>query len=105
MNSAVDAGDYTSLGSTRRWTSTPTWYPQRPAWMDAAECRGLDPNLFFHEQGDQGMAAARRVCAACPSKAECLEYALENNERFGMWGGRSVQERNAIRRRRKREAL
>ncbi len=62
------------------------FWTQRPAWMDQAECRGLNPNLFFPERGDVA-AEARAVCAECPVQAECRQYAIDNGERAGVWGG------------------
>jgi WhiB family redox-sensing transcriptional regulator len=48
--------------------------------------------------------AARQICAECPVKAECLEYALENRIDHGVWGGCSERERRRIQRRRRQEA-
>ena len=57
-------------------------------WRNLAACRGLDPDLFFAERGDTlTVRNARAVCAGCPVAAECLEYAIANDETVGMWGG------------------
>lgn len=45
----------------------------------------LDPNLWFPEQGSG--VTARRICAACPVRVDCLEHAIGNREEFGIWGG------------------
>lgn len=55
------------------------------SWLDHAACAGLNPRMFFPEPG-QSVKEALAVCASCPVKAECLEYALTNGERFGIYG-------------------
>lgn len=74
-----------------------------PEWMDEALCAQSDPEAWFPEKGDRP-AAAKRVCADCPVRAECLEYAIEHDERFGVWGGRTERERRELRRERKARA-
>lgn len=72
---------------------------QRPAWMAEANCRGMDPEMFYVERGDSaGLKAARAVCRACDVQAECLAYAVNNGEKFGVWGGLSEKQRRTIRR-------
>lgn len=69
-----------------------------PDWSDAA-CRGVDPGVFFVDEGWNGGAArARAICAECPIRVECLEYALAVPERWGIWGGLSEPERREYRR-------
>jgi WhiB family redox-sensing transcriptional regulator len=70
------------------------------AWRTQAACRGLDPELFYPKRGTR-TAPARKVCAACPVRADCLEYALANFEKDGIWGGTTGKERRAIRRTRR----
>lgn len=70
------------------------------SWRDLAACRGLDVNLFHAPLG-RGLGQpeytdARKVCGRCPVRAACLDYALENREEFGMWGGTTPQERQKI---------
>lgn len=65
------------------------------AWRDRARCAEADPDAFFPEKGGS-TREAKKVCVACPVRAECLEYALEHDERFGIWGGLSEQERRTI---------
>ena len=60
-------------------------------------CRGVDDDLFFPERGDS-TEEAKAVCAGCFLTEQCLEYALENGEKFGIWGGMSERERRRIRR-------
>lgn len=67
------------------------------AWMDRSACLGTDPDLFFPTRGDD-QTAAKRVCAGCQVRVECLEYALATNERNGIWGGLSERERRRMRR-------
>lgn len=72
---------------------------QRPAWMADANCRGMDPELFFPSQGENTQnAAAKAVCRACDVQAECLAYAVNNGERFGVWGGLAENQRRKLRR-------
>jgi WhiB family redox-sensing transcriptional regulator len=71
----------------------------RPPWWHAALCKGVDPDLFFPTQGEP-TKEAKAVCAGCPVRTECLEYALANSERTGVWGGTSERERRALRRQR-----
>src|SRR5271155_1798633 len=67
------------------------------AWQDKALCAQADPEAFFPEKGGSTMAA-KRVCRSCEVRAECLEYALEHDERFGIWGGMSERERRRLKR-------
>ena len=70
-------------------------------WRALAACRGLDPDLFFAERGDTlTVRNARAVCATCPVAAECLEFAIANDETVGMWGGLCGNELRAEKRRR-----
>jgi WhiB family transcriptional regulator, redox-sensing transcriptional regulator len=66
-----------------------------PEWQDLALCAETDPELFFPEKGG-GSRDAKRICRQCPVRAECLEYALANDERVGVWGGLSVSERDRM---------
>lgn len=59
------------------------------AWMESANCKGLDPDLFFPEPGDNA-AAAKQVCAGCVVREDCFAYAVETNVRCGVWGGRAM---------------
>ena len=68
------------------------------AWQEDALCAQTDPEAFFPEKGGS-TRDAKRICAQCTVRAECLEYALKNDERFGIWGGLSERERRRLRRR------
>lgn len=67
-------------------------------WQERALCAQTDPEAFFPEKGGS-TREAKRVCTGCEVRAECLEYALDNDERFGIWGGLSERERRKLRRR------
>lgn len=68
-------------------------------WQDNANCLGVDPDLFFPERG-ASTREAKEVCRGCVVRGECLEYALANGEKFGIWGGLSERERRRLRRQR-----
>ena len=68
-------------------------------WQELANCRGLDPDLFYPNRGDSTQDA-KRVCRECVVTQECLEYALQNREKLGIWGGMSERERREVRRER-----
>jgi WhiB family transcriptional regulator, redox-sensing transcriptional regulator len=71
-----------------------------PAGMQTGQCRELPPETFFPSDG-VGVEIARRICADCPVKEPCLEYALHNRIEHGVWGGASERERRRIARRRR----
>ena len=71
-------------------------------WMSIGNCADKPPSLFFPSDG-VGVDAARRICADCPVKSECLEYALANRIDHGVWGGASERERRRIIKARGRE--
>jgi WhiB family redox-sensing transcriptional regulator len=68
------------------------------AWQVDALCAQTDPEAFFPEKGGS-TRDAKKVCSACTVRSECLEYALGNDERFGIWGGLSERERRRLRKR------
>ena len=74
-----------------------------PAWRALAACRGVDPELFFTERGES-TGDAKAICRDCDVRADCLEYALANKEKFGIWGGLSERERRKLRQARRRAA-
>lgn len=77
-------------------------------WQRRARCRNVDPELFFSPDGEQGRrrdareAAAVGVCTGCPVRAACLQWALDNRQEHGVWGGLTEAQRKAERRRRGR---
>src|ERR671923_144147 len=66
-------------------------------WQERALCAQTDPEAFFPEKGGS-TREAKKVCRSCEVRAECLEYALEHDERFGIWGGLSERERRRLKR-------
>ncbi|MCG2620594.1 WhiB family transcriptional regulator [Arthrobacter sp. I2-34] len=68
------------------------------SWQADALCAQTDPEAFFPEKGGS-TRDAKKVCGACTVRAQCLEYALANDERFGIWGGLSERERRRLRKR------
>ena len=77
--------------------------PGDHGWQDQANCLGVDPDLFFPERG-ASTREAKEVCRGCVVREECLEFALQNGEKFGIWGGLSERERRRIRRQRAQAA-
>jgi len=73
-------------------------------WMSVGNCADKPPSHFFPSDG-VGVDAARRICADCPVKSECLEYALANRIDHGVWGGTSERERRRILKSRARQAV
>jgi WhiB family transcriptional regulator, redox-sensing transcriptional regulator len=69
-----------------------------PEWQERALCSQTDPEAFFPEKGGS-TREAKRICTRCEVRAECLEYALGHDERFGIWGGLSERERRRLKRR------
>jgi WhiB family transcriptional regulator, redox-sensing transcriptional regulator len=77
--------------------------PGAPAlgeWHGHGLCAGNDPDDFFPSNGDPG-TNARRICAACPVRGDCLDYAIAADE-LGIWGGLDQQERRNLKRKRQR---
>jgi WhiB family transcriptional regulator, redox-sensing transcriptional regulator len=68
------------------------------AWQADSLCAQTDPEAFFPEKGGS-TREAKKICASCEVRAQCLEYALQNDERFGIWGGLSERERRKLRKR------
>ena len=69
-------------------------------WMARGNCADKSPSMFFPSDG-VGVEVARRVCADCPVKERCLEYALANRIDHGVWGGCSERQRRRIQRSRR----
>lgn len=68
------------------------------AWQADSLCAQTDPEAFFPEKGGS-TRDAKKICTSCEVRTECLEYALSNDERFGIWGGLSERERRKLRKR------
>ena len=67
-------------------------------WQERALCAQTDPEAFFPEKGGS-TREAKKVCLTCEVRDDCLEYALMNDERFGIWGGLSERERRKLKKR------
>lgn len=65
-------------------------------WRMRAECLDADPEAFFPEAGSNGIGA-KRICARCEVRDECLQYAMDNWIEDGVWGGLSLNERERLR--------
>ncbi|WP_403023565.1 WhiB family transcriptional regulator [Salinibacterium sp. GXW1014] len=68
------------------------------AWQADSLCAQTDPEAFFPEKGGS-TRDAKKICTSCEVRVQCLEYALANDERFGIWGGLSERERRKLRKR------
>lgn len=77
------------LDLLERWT---------PEWMRKGACKG-ETEIFFPSRGDTPVPA-KVLCGVCPVREECLEFALDNREKFGVWGGMSERQRRKIRKQR-----
>jgi len=75
----------------------PSLTPDDPEWQEKALCAQTDPEAFFPEKGGS-TREAKRKSQGCEVRDACLEYALANDERFGIWGGLSERERRRLKR-------
>ena len=81
---------------------TPTPADPSDHWSERALCRQIDADVFFPERDDDAtpraekVATAKAVCALCPARNQCLQAALDINERFGVWGGLTTRERDRL---------
>ncbi len=69
---------------------------QKEQWMLFSACRGQDPSIFYPASGESHEPALR-FCRVCPATKACLDYAIRNGERDGIWGGMSQRERSRYR--------
>ena len=71
-------------------------------WQSMAACRGMDTAIFYHPENERGPTRhrrdweAKRICQGCRVVGPCLQWALETREPYGVWGGMSVEERQAM---------
>ena len=72
--------------------------PEDESWQERSLCAQTDPEAFFPEKGGS-TREAKKVCIGCEVRPECLDYALANDERFGIWGGLSERERRKLKKR------
>jgi WhiB family redox-sensing transcriptional regulator len=81
-----------SILGAGRHKSSPKVTDLDPRDNDTALCAQTDPEIFFPEKGGS-TRAAKQICRGCELRAQCLTYAVENDERYGIWGGLSERER------------
>ncbi len=74
----------------------PDWNLSLDDWKNDALCGQTDPDMFFPDRGES-TREAKMVCSRCTVTAECLEYALQHDERHGVWGGMSERDRRKLR--------
>ncbi|MCW2494089.1 WhiB family transcriptional regulator [Jatrophihabitans sp.] len=71
-------------------------------WQGSAACRGLDTANFYHPENERGPSRVKReqqakaVCSSCPVLENCLRWALNAREPYGVWGGLSTEERETL---------
>jgi WhiB family transcriptional regulator, redox-sensing transcriptional regulator len=89
-------------------TNSDQLIPTTEVWRTKAACASVAPDLFFPagETGDalEQAEAAKAICAGCPVRSECLEFAIATRQQYGIWGGTTEVERRSIRRRRQEAA-
>lgn len=75
---------------------------KEPHWYRFAACQGQDPEMFFpihnrlSDDAKSGqVVAAKKICRRCLVRQQCLDWALEQREGFGIWGGLTPAEREA----------
>jgi WhiB family redox-sensing transcriptional regulator len=73
------------------------------AWRQRAACRGVEPDIFYPVSEDDA-EEAKAICFGCPVRGPCLEFALANRERDGVWGGATERERRRLIRQRRKSA-
>ena len=73
------------------------------SWRQRAACRGVEPDIFYPVT-DEEAEEAKAICGECPVRQPCLEYAIANREKDGVWGGATERERRRIIRQRRKTA-
>jgi WhiB family transcriptional regulator, redox-sensing transcriptional regulator len=77
-------------------------YADPAGWATRGACQDCDPELFFpvtsRGPARRQVAKAKAICVRCPVQPQCLEFALETGQSFGIWGGATEDERRALRR-------
>lgn len=65
-------------------------------WRGEAGCAGMDQEIFFPDRGHGLGRIAKAVCSTCPVREQCLAFALDTQQKFGVWGGKTEAERRKI---------
>lgn len=76
-------------------------------WTEHAACVGIDPDIFFPPNGGEAFkssARAKAICATCPVRSDCLDYAIRERITHGIWGGLTEKDRRVVRRQRREAA-
>lgn len=77
-------------------------------WRAAGACLSADPDLFFpissSGPGERQIARAKKICAGCQVRQECLDFAITHDQAYGIWGGTTPEDRQRARRRKRRAA-
>ncbi|HVF52249.1 MAG TPA: WhiB family transcriptional regulator [Actinomycetota bacterium] len=77
-------------------------------WQEEAACNAYENVVFFGEEGESELEKqarehrAKSICHRCPVIEPCLEFAMETNQKYGIWGGMTDKERASLKRRRAR---
>lgn len=87
-----------SIASTDSSRTLADLLGNEPGWQERALCSQTDPEAFFPEKGGS-TREAKRICSRCEVRPDCLQYALNQDERYGIWGGLSERERRRLKRR------
>jgi WhiB family transcriptional regulator, redox-sensing transcriptional regulator len=64
-------------------------------WKDRAACKGLDVTIFYPERG-ANPNRAQPICGECPVQQQCQDFAIDNDEQHGIWGGVALRKRRKI---------
>jgi len=67
------------------------------SWRESARCRGLSDIMYPENHNIRAVQLAKSICAECPVREQCLDYALRYNESHGIWGGMGERQRRAAR--------
>jgi WhiB family transcriptional regulator, redox-sensing transcriptional regulator len=70
-------------------------------WREWARCKGVDPDIFYPPEEDEALEA-KEICADCPVREVCLDFALSQREKLGVWGGMTERERRRMLRHRRK---
>ena len=71
-------------------------------WREVGRCKGAEPDLFYPKDDEDEGFEAKAICAICPVREVCLEHAIVNREKIGVWGGYTARERRRLVRQRRR---
>jgi WhiB family transcriptional regulator, redox-sensing transcriptional regulator len=98
----TDVGTNPGIPNTPAGNYGPLEKPSDPRRLDTANCRGIDPNIFFVPRGGS-TRRAREICDKCSVRENCLDHAIATGEKLGVMGGLTFRERDAIRKQREAE--